>query len=63
MGLLRGVVDSVSAKLAFFPPSPPSYQVSQLCLHDRYSNLRYPVPMLQFLGHSVILHIFAGQSP
>lgn len=27
MGLLRGVIDSVSAKLAFFPPSPPSYEV------------------------------------
>ena len=31
MGLLRGVIDSVSAKLAFFPPVPPSYEVSQ-CL-------------------------------
>lgn len=27
MGLLRGVIDSVSAKLAFFPPTPPSYEV------------------------------------
>lgn len=30
MGLLRGVIDSVSAKLAFFPPTPPSYEVSWL---------------------------------
>lgn len=28
MGLLRGVIDGVSAKLAFFPPVPPSYEVS-----------------------------------
>ena len=32
MGLLRGVIDGVSAKLAFFPPIPPSYEVSQ-CLY------------------------------
>ena len=30
MGLLRGVIDSVSARLAFFPPSPPSYEVPEL---------------------------------
>lgn len=30
MGLLRGVIDSVSAKLAFFPPVPPSYEVDLL---------------------------------
>ena len=28
MGLLRGVIDGISAKLAFFPPVPPSYEVS-----------------------------------
>lgn len=27
MGLLRGVIDSVSAKLAFFPPVPSTYEV------------------------------------
>lgn len=42
MGLLRGVVDSVSAKLAFFPPSPPSYQVRA---HDDNPDELYISPM------------------
>ena len=29
MGLLRGVIDGVSARMAFFPPSPPSYEVTK----------------------------------
>ena len=33
MGLLRGVIDSVSARLAFFPPSPPSYEVPAFRSH------------------------------
>lgn len=29
MGLLRGAIDSISAKLAFFPPTPSTYEVGR----------------------------------
>ncbi|KAL0042407.1 hypothetical protein WJX77_011444 [Trebouxia sp. C0004] len=57
MGLLRGVIDSVSARLAFFPPSPPSYEVKG---HDDRPDELYISPMfpgIRKVLNCEVLHI------
>lgn len=56
MGLLRGVIDGVSAKLAFFPPVPPSYEVSltqvvrSLCVVAKIVLQLYGLPLWRLIA-------------
>eukprot|EP00210_Caulerpa_lentillifera_P007568 g7228.t1 len=55
MGLWGHVVDSISSKLAFFPPTPPSYEIKE---HDDNTGDLYISPTVSYLSKVVDCDVF-----
>eukprot|EP00210_Caulerpa_lentillifera_P006389 g6103.t1 len=55
MGPIGRVVDSISSKLAFFPPTPPTYEVRQ---HDDNTGALYIHPTVSYLSRVVDCDVF-----